>query len=84
VPRHLGYGPCPHPGDCSPRRHCFSARGSYSYLEPSRFDGPRFSRHVSRPTRSNSEVQRIVKTSLGCMVKCLIPKIFLTTPITEP
>jgi hypothetical protein len=38
----------------------------------------------SRPTRSNGEVQRIVKTSLGRMVKCWIPKIFLTNPSIEP
>jgi hypothetical protein len=45
-------------------------RGSNSHFEPSRFDGPHFPRRGSRLTRSNGEVQRIVKTSSCCMVKC--------------
>jgi hypothetical protein len=31
---------------------------------------PHFPRHGSRPTRSSDVVERIVKTSLGRMVKC--------------
>jgi hypothetical protein len=46
--------------------------------------GPRFSCHGSRPTRSSDEVQRMVKTPSGRMVKCWIPKIYLTNPSMEP
>jgi hypothetical protein len=66
------------------RRHGFPTRGVYSHLEPSHFDGPHFPHRGSCPTRSNGEVQRIVKTSSGSMVKCRIPKIFLTNHSTEP
>jgi hypothetical protein len=83
VPRHFSYGPRSHLGNRPPRRHDFPAGGSYSHFDPSRFDGPRFPRHGSRPTCSNGEVQRIVKTSSGRMVKCWISKIFLTNPSTE-
>jgi hypothetical protein len=47
-------------------------------------DGPRFPRRGSHPTRPSGEVQRNVKTSSGRMVKCCIPKIYLTNPSTEP
>jgi hypothetical protein len=47
-------------------------------------DAPRFSHRDSRPTRPSGEVQTIVKTSSGCMVKCWIPKIYLTNPSIEP
>jgi hypothetical protein len=47
-------------------------------------DGPCFSRHGSHPTGSNGEVIKTVKTSSGRMVKCWIPKIYLTNPSTEP
>jgi hypothetical protein len=40
-------------------------------------------RRGSRPTRPSGEVQRIVKTYSGCMVKCWITKIYLTNPSTE-
>jgi hypothetical protein len=73
-----------HHGVRPPCRHGFPTRGVYSHFEPSRFDGPRFPRRGSRPTRSNGEVQRIVKTSSCHMVKCWISKIFLTNPSTEP
>jgi hypothetical protein len=56
------------------------ARGAYSHFDPSCFDGPRFSRRGSRPTCSNCEVHKIVVTSSCRMVKCWIPKIFLTNP----
>jgi hypothetical protein len=46
--------------------------------------GPHFSRRGSRPTHSNSEVQKTVKTFSGRMVKCWIPNIFLTNSSTEP
>jgi hypothetical protein len=84
VPRHFDYDLRPHRSDRPPRRHGFPTRGAYSHFEPSRFDSPRFPRHGSRPTRSNGEVERIVKTSSDRMVKCWIPKIFLTNLSTEP
>jgi hypothetical protein len=84
VPGRFGDDPLFHRGVRPPHRHGFSARGVYSYFELSRFDGPLFPRHGSRPTCSNGEVQRIVKTSSGHMVKCWIPKIFSTNPNTEP
>jgi hypothetical protein len=65
-------------------RHSFPTRCVYSHFEPRHFDGPCFPRCGSCPIRSNGEVQRIVKKSLGCMDKCWIPKIFLTNPNTEP
>jgi hypothetical protein len=84
VPGRFGVDPRSHRGVHPSCRHDFPARGVHSHFEPSRFDGPRFSHHDSCPTRPNGEVQRIVKTSLGRMVKCWIPKIFLTNPSTEP
>jgi hypothetical protein len=47
-------------------------------------DIPRFIHCGSRPTQPNGEVHRTVKTFSGRMVKCWIPKIFLTNPSTEP
>jgi hypothetical protein len=82
MPRHFGYSPHPFPGDCPPCRHSFPARGAYSHFEPSCFDGPCFPHRGSCPTHSNGEVQRIVKTSSGRMVKCWIPRIFLTNSST--
>jgi hypothetical protein len=83
-PRRFGYDPCPHHGDRFPRRPDFSARGSFTHLEPRHLDGPRFPRRGSRPTRPSGEVQRTVKTSSGRMVKCWISKIYLTNSSTEP
>jgi hypothetical protein len=48
----------------------FFARGSRTHFEPRHFDGPHFLCHGSRSTGPNGEVQRIVKTASGCMVKC--------------
>jgi hypothetical protein len=84
MPGSFGVDPLSHRGVRPPRRHGFPTRGVYSHFEPSLLDGPRFPHHGSRPTRSNGEVQRIVKTFSGRMVKCWIPKIFLTNPSTEP
>jgi hypothetical protein len=67
VPRHFGVDPHSHRGVRPPRRHGFSARGVYSHFELSRFDDPHFPYRRSHPTRSNGEVQRIVKTFLGRM-----------------
>jgi hypothetical protein len=47
-------------------------------------DGLRFTRRGSHPTRSNGDVQKIVKTSSGRMVKCWIPRIYLTNSSIEP
>jgi hypothetical protein len=69
VPRRFGVDPRSHHGVRPPRRHGFPARGVYSHFELSHFDGPRFLRRGSHPTRSNGEVQRIVKTSSSRMVK---------------
>jgi hypothetical protein len=83
-PRCFGYGPRLHHGDRFPRGPSFSAGGSFAHFEPRYLDGPRFPRRGSRPTRPSGEVQRTVKTSSGRMVKCWIPKIYLTNPSTEP
>jgi hypothetical protein len=84
VPGHFDVDPRSHCGVCPLRRYGFPARGVYSHFELSRFDGPCFPQCGSCPTRSNGESQRIVKTFSGRMVKCWIPKIFLTNPSTEP
>jgi hypothetical protein len=83
-PRRFGYGPRPHRGDRFPHRPGFPAGGSFPHFEPRHLDGPRFLRCGSRPTQPSGEVQRIAKTSFGRMVKCWIPKIYLTDPSTEP
>jgi hypothetical protein len=84
VTRYFGYGPRPHRGDHCPRRPGFPAGGSHTHLEPRHLDGPCFPHRGSCPTRPNGEVQRTVKTSSVRMVKCWIPKIYLTSPSTEP
>jgi hypothetical protein len=83
VPKHFGYSPRPHRGDCFLCRPSFSAGGSYTHFEPRHFEGPHFPRRGSRPTRPNGEVQRTVKTSSGRMVQCWIHKIYPTNPSTE-
>jgi hypothetical protein len=70
VPGRFGVDPHSHHGVGALHRHGFPARGVYSHFEPSHFDGPRFPHCGSRPTRSNGEVQRIVKTSSDSMVNC--------------
>jgi hypothetical protein len=84
VPRRFGYGSRPHRGDRTPCRHGFLAGGSYIHFKPRYLDGPRFPHCGSRPTGSNGEVQKTVKTYLGCMVKFWISKIYLTNLSTEP
>jgi hypothetical protein len=83
-PRRFGYGPRPHRGDHFPRRPSFPAGGSFPHFESRHLDSPRFPSRGSRLTRPSGEVQRTVKTSSGRMVKCYIPKIYLTNPSTEP
>jgi hypothetical protein len=70
VSRCFGYGPRPHRGDHFPCRPSFLAGGSHTHFEPRHLGGPHFLRRSSHPTRPNGEVQRIVKTSTGRMVKC--------------
>jgi hypothetical protein len=83
-PRRFGYGPRPHRGDRFPRRPGFPAGESFPHFESRHLDGPRFPHRGSRPTQPSGEVQRTVKTSSGGMVKCWIPKIYLTNPSTKP
>jgi hypothetical protein len=83
-PRRFGYGSRPHHGDHFPRRSGFPAGGSFPHYESRHLDGPRFPRHGSRPTQSSGEVQRTVKTSSGRIVKCWIPKIYVTNLSIEP
>jgi hypothetical protein len=84
MPRRFGYGQRPHRGDHTPRRPGFPVGGFHTRFELRHLDGPRFPHRGSHPTRSNNDVHKIVKTSSGCMVKCWIPKIYLTNPSTEP
>jgi hypothetical protein len=84
VPRRFGYGPRSHRGDRFLRRPGFPAGGSFPHFEPRHMDGPRFTHRGSCPTQPSGELQRTVKTSSGRIVKCWIPKIYLTNPSTEP
>jgi hypothetical protein len=84
VPRRFGYGPCPRRGDRFPRRPGFPAGGSYTHFELRHLDDPHFFCRSSHPTRPNGELQRIVKTPSGRMVRCWISKIYLTNPSIEP
>jgi hypothetical protein len=83
-PRRFGYDPRPHCGDRFPCRPGFSTGGSFLHFELRHLDGPHFLHRGSRPTRPSGEVQRTMKTSSGRMVKCWIPKIYLTNPSTKP
>jgi hypothetical protein len=82
-PRRFGYSLGSHRGDRFPCRPGFTAGGSFTHFEPRHLDGPCFPRRHSRPTQPSGEVQMTVKTSSGRMVKCWIPKIYLTNPSTE-
>jgi hypothetical protein len=84
VPRRFGYGLCSHRGDRPPRRHGFPAARSYTRFEPRHLHDPYFPHRGSYPTHSNGEVQKTLKTYSGRMVKCWIPKFYLTNPSTEP
>jgi hypothetical protein len=70
VPRHFGYGPHPHRGDCFPCRPGFPVGGAHTHFEPRHLDDPYFPHRGLRSTWPNGELERIVKTSSGCMVKC--------------
>jgi hypothetical protein len=82
--RCFGYGPRPHCGDHFPRKPGFPTGGPHTHFEPRHLYGPHFSRRGTRPTGSNGEVLKTVKTSSGRMVKCWIPMIYLTNSSTEP
>jgi hypothetical protein len=69
-PRRFGYDPYPHSGERFSCRPGFPAGGSFSHFESRHLDGPRFSCRGSHPTRPSGEVQRMMKTSFGHMVKC--------------
>jgi hypothetical protein len=84
MPRCFGYGPRSHRGDRFPRRHGFPTGESHTHFEPKHLDGPHFLHFSSRPTGSKGEVQKTVKTFSCRMVKCWIPKIYLTNSSTEP
>jgi hypothetical protein len=84
VPRRFGYGPRSHRGDRFSRRSGFPARGSHTHFELRHLAGPHFPHRGSRPTRPNGEVHKTLKASSGRMVKCWIPRIYLTDPSTEP
>jgi hypothetical protein len=84
VIRRFRYGPRPHHGDHFPHRPGFPVGGFHTRFESRHLEGPYFSCRGSRPTHSNGDVQKIVKTSSGRMVKCWIPKIYLTNPSIEP
>jgi hypothetical protein len=84
VPRRFGYGPRSNCGDHFPRRPGFPAGGAHTHFEPRHLDGPCFPHRGSCPTWLNGELERIVRTSSSCMVKCWIPKIYLTNPSMEP
>jgi hypothetical protein len=70
VPRCFGYGPRTHRGEHFPCMPSFLAVGFHTHFESRHLDGPCFSCRGSRPTRSNGNVQKIVKTSSDRMVKC--------------
>jgi hypothetical protein len=69
VPRHFGYNQHPHHGDCFSRRPGVPAGGSFPHFQSRHLDGPHFPCRGSRPTQPSVDVQRIMKTSSGRMVK---------------
>jgi hypothetical protein len=83
VPRRFGYSPRPHDGNRFLLKPGFPTGGSHTHFDPRHLNGPCFLHHSSCPTGSNGEVQGTVKTFFGHMVKCWIPKIYLTNPSTE-
>jgi hypothetical protein len=83
-PRCFGYGTRPHRSDRFPRRSGFPAGGAHTHFELRHLYVPRFPHRGSCPTQPNGELERIVKTSFGRIVKCWISKIYLTNPSMEP
>jgi hypothetical protein len=84
VSRCFGYAPCPHRGDRFSCRFGFPAGGSHTHFESRPLDGPYFTYRGSHPTGPIGELLKTMKTSSGRMVKCCIPKIYLTNPSSEP
>jgi hypothetical protein len=84
MPKCFGYDPRPYCGDCTPRRLGFPTGGFHTCFELRHLDNSHFSHRGSCLTRSNGDVQKIVKISSGHMVKCWIAKIYLTNPCTQP
>jgi hypothetical protein len=84
VPRRFGYahvlimviGLCVGP--------VFLLKGLTLTLSPNTWTIHVFPHCGTRPTDSSGEVQSTMKTSSDRMVKCWIPKIYLTNPSTEP
>jgi hypothetical protein len=62
----------------------FLLEGLTLTLSPDSWTVHVFPHRVSCPTGLNGEVLKTVNTSSGRMVKCWIPKIYLTNPSTEP
>jgi hypothetical protein len=84
VPKYFSYNLRSHCRDHFLHRASFPTGGSHTHFQLRHLNGPCFLRHGSRPTQPNGEVQRTVKTSSDRMVKCWVPKIYLTNPSTEP
>jgi hypothetical protein len=70
VPRRFGYDPRPYRGDRFPCRSGFPAGEAHTHFEPRHLDDPCFLCWGLCPTQPNGELQRIVKTPSGHMVKC--------------
>jgi hypothetical protein len=79
-PRCFSCGPHHHRGDRFPHRPSFSTGVSYTQFEPRHLDGPRFCCRGSRPTRSNGEVQRTVKTFLVAWLSARFLRFMSLTP----
>jgi hypothetical protein len=84
MPRRFGYGPHPHRGDHFPYMPGFSAKASHTHFEPRHLNDPHFLHLGSHTTRSSGEVLKTMKTYSGRMIKCCVPKLYLTNPSTEP
>jgi hypothetical protein len=79
-PRHFGYDTHPHRGDYFLRRPGFPAGGFNTHFEPRHLDVSRFPHRGSHPTRSNGDVQKIVKTYSGLMVSAGFLRFISLTP----
>ena len=73
-----------HRGDRYPHRHRYPSDGFYPRSELRHFDGLRFPHHGSRFPRLSDKVQTTMLISSDRMVKCWIPKVYLTNPSTRP
>ena len=73
-----------HHGDQYMCRHRYPSDGFYSHHEPRCFDRPCLPHCGSCSPRSSDDVHVATLTSSCCMVKCWIPKVYLTNPTTKP